>query len=263
MDRPPSQTQHPIGKIQVPLAPWAYFALFCSANSLISFMPLSLPAKLWIGLAGILLPLIVGLQTAWVERRRSGPSGFLLKDIFPIPSWAWLLFLSLLLWTRFDRLTTLPFWPVSDEGITGFLGMGQSRHWEWRLLWTGVQTEPLTFWVLGLVFKIFTPSLFLIRLFPTLISLATVFAAFWAASRYVPRALAFFFAWLVAFSFWEFTLARLCIPVIWGPLWECLCLGFFAKWLKAENPKSKRRYLLTWALWTSVGFYTWSNWGGF
>ncbi len=251
-------------KRQIPFHPWVYFFIFLAANLLLSYAPLPLRSKLWIGVLGVFLPFVIGFQTVFKERRsqlKHSPN-FSAENRDFIQPWLWIPFITLLFLTRFYHLTSLPFWPISDEGINGFLGMELARQWNWRLLYSEVQVEPLGFWLLGLYFKVIDPSFFSLRLFPTLVSLATVFAAYWAARQYFSRSLAFLFAWLCAFSFWEFTLARLCIPVIWPPLLECLCLGLLGLWLKSKDSMVKWRSLTALILLSGAGFYIWTIWAG-
>ncbi len=260
----PEFTFSSIWKNQLPYNPWVYFFIFLFANTLLSFGPISLSAKLWIGLLGLFLPMITALHFIFLERRNEKPGvRFLLDEkVNSIPLWLWILFLLLLVLTRFYELTSLPFWPISDEGIVGFASLRLSHHWDWRLLYSPVQVEPLAFWLLALYFKVIEPSFFSFRLFSALVSLATVAAGYWAARQYFPRSLAFLFSWLLAFSFWEGTLSRLNIPVIWGPLFECLCFGFLGYWLRSDSSKRKWAILLFLTLFSSMGFYAWINWGG-
>ncbi len=168
--------------------------------------------------------------------------------------------LRMLFFTRFYRLTTLPFWPLTDEGIIGLLGMGQSQQWQWHFLWSEVHLEPMLIWLLGLYFKILEPSFFSLRLLPSLFSIATSWAAYGAARQYCSKSISFIFCWILSFSFWEFTLSRDCAPFILVPFFQCLCFAWLGRFLNRDRGASGWKPLLILSLLTGLGFYTWTNW---
>ena len=255
-------------KGSIPFLPWVYFGIFLISNALISYYPMTLPIKLYIGTFGLLLPWLLASWTILEERFHPQPFQPALLNpkntnfaFEKPPRWFWFLFIFLILVTRFYRLTTLPFWPIADEGTDAILGMGQAKSWQWRLLWGPDQHEPLLIWFLGIYFKILNPSLFSLRLFSTLLSIATSFLAYWAARKYFSAWLSFFFCWFLTFSFWNLTLARLCIVVILIPSIQCLCFGWLGLFLKTTNLKEKWVWLIILSLGGTIGFYAWLNWG--
>jgi len=167
--------------------------------------------------------------------------------------------LFLILFCRSFQLTTLPFWPIGDEGILASLAIDQMKAWEWDLLVAEDRQEALGVWVLALFFKLFEPSLLSIRLFPALISLATCALAYWAARQFFPKGTAFLVLGLFGLCFWEFTFSRFCMRVILLVLVQCLCLGLLGLCL--------RRPGTGWAPWAlglsaGLGFYTFTSWAG-
>jgi hypothetical protein len=244
----------------LPFSPWIYFSIFLVSNGLLSYFPLSFQAKLWIGFLGLLVPLAAGLKSVLDERKSASLPGGAHLEPFTVPNWAWVLFGSLLLFTRFYRLTSLPSWPLSDEGIEAFLGMGLVKHWSWNLLWAPARAEPLMYWMLGLYFKLIPPSFFSLRFFPLVVSLMTVGAAYWAARQFLLQSVSFLMAWLWAFSFGEFTLARFCSLVILVPLFQCLCFGWLGRFWASPNARSRWKNFLVLCFLAGIGFYTWTNW---
>ncbi|HTA75939.1 MAG TPA: glycosyltransferase family 39 protein, partial [bacterium] len=238
--------------------PWVFFIIFLISNTLLSFYPCSLQFKLLIVLLGLIFPWVIGYKTISPQETKR-PIG---EDHFNPPFWLWLLLSALVLLTRFYHLATLPSWLLGDEGYESALGIGLLSHWDWRLLWSPVPHEPLLDWLLGLFFKLASPSLLSFRLFSAFISLATVGAAYWGSRPFVSRRVSFLFALVLAFSYWSFTLSRLGIVVILIPLIQCLAFGYLGRLIQAKSNSIRWR---AWAGLTAaniLGFYTWTNWIG-
>ena len=242
--------------------PWTFFVVFLIANSLLSFYPCSLQAQLFIIFFGLILPFVVGYKIV-TDRTTSAPNPKLKnEDTFQLRPWLWILLIFLVLFTRFYRLTTLPNWLYVDEGYESALALGLLNHWDWRLLWSPVPHEPLFDWLLGFYFKLFSSSLFTFRFFSTLISLATIGAAYWGSHPFVNRRASFLFAVLLAFCYWSFTLSRLGIVVILIPLIQCFAFGCLGRLIQARSKS------VQWWSWVGLtfanilGFYAWINWVG-
>jgi hypothetical protein len=231
---------------------WAYFALFLTANSFIAYAHLPFAAQLAIGLLGLALPGAFALRACLLNKTNSAPA-----DGAP-PLWLWALFAALFLLVRFIHLTRLPFWPHFDDGIFGFLGMGQMRQWRWDLLYGQFGIEPLMIWSLGLYFKVLPPSFFSLRLYPTLLSIASIPLAYWAARQYFSKWISFFFCAFIAFSFWDMVLSRFCFPGGWSVIFGSLGSGLLALVLKSASPWKP---LVLLALLGGLGFYMAPTWG--
>jgi uncharacterized membrane protein YbaN (DUF454 family) len=132
--------------------------------------------------------------------------------------------------------------------------------WSHKLLFTEGQNEPLFFWGLALFFKVFEPSIFSMRLYTTLISLATVGAGYWAARQYFSKQIVFFATWLLALGFWPFTLDKLCMWVDSLPLMECLALGCMGLLINSSDVRAKWKAIILLGLVTGVGFYSFTSW---
>ncbi len=253
---------NPTWNRQLPYNPWVYFLLFFASNTFLSFGSSALSTKLWIGLLGLLLPLIVGLHSIMVERGRPKSEALPLLDEGEnsIPPWLWILFLFSMVFTRFYHLTSLPFWPIGDEGIFSSLTLGLIRHWRWDLLEAEIRTESLFTWLSALFFRVVPPSLFSLRLLPALICMATTAGAYWAARSLFSKRTAFIFTWLMGLSFWEMTLSRFFMAIILVPLLQCLCLGGLGFFLKANRVPSRWKYFIFTLLMASLGFYACTSW---
>ncbi len=251
----------------IPFSPWAYFGIFLVSNTLISYFTLSLTVKLWIGFFGLLLPFGIALWTI-LERPVSGKTSSPKRDWASTAShtWGapplvlWFFFVLSLGITRFYKLTDLPFWPNSDEGIFSYLALGQIRDWHWDLLWSHNRLEPLFIWLLGGFFKIFQPSLLSLRVFLALISIFTSLTAYWAARQYFPRALSFIFCCFLTFSFWGLMLSRFCLPHALVPLFLCLAFGCLGWFFKSNHSNSKWLSIIGLSLSSGIGFYTYPGW---
>ncbi len=247
---------------QIPFRPWIYFGLFLAANALLSYVPLSLSSKSFIGVLGIFLPFLLSLWSVLEKRFRTGPdfSPFESREDKDPPKALWFLLGALLLFTRFFRLTSVPFWPIIDEGSFGTLATGIMDRFDGTLLWTEGRIEPFFIWSLGYFFRLVKPSLFALRLYPTLFTVGTAFLAYGAARRYFSRSFSFLFVWLLAFSFWEFSLMRFCTPEDLIPFFEFLALGLLGGYLKSKDPTVRWVWIGGLALVNVGGCYSYVNW---
>lgn len=147
------------------LNPWAYFLLFGATNCLLAYGSISLATKLIVSLVGLILPFILAL--AFLTPAHPSHTPLYEKNIFQTPSWwVWVLLSGLAVFLRFDRLATFAVWPHYDEGLTSYYVLDICRHWDWNLFFGSNQTPPLYLWGLGLVYKLFGPSLFPFGYFP-------------------------------------------------------------------------------------------------
>jgi hypothetical protein len=223
----------------ISLNPWFFFFIFLISNLTLSYFPFSNEAQLWIGCFGIGVPLIAAFKIAYCEKNLFKKSIYFDKRLFDPPITLWILFIFLLLLTRFYRLTTLPLWPLADEAQIGLLGMDQSHQWHWNLLWAECRLEPMVFWIMGLYFKIIEPSFFSLRLLPALFSIAVPLAGYWAARQYFSKLISFLFCWLMGFSFWELTLSRFLSTVMLVPVFQCLCFALLGIFINQSSLRYK------------------------
>ncbi|HVZ79982.1 MAG TPA: hypothetical protein VHE12_04175 [bacterium] len=245
--------------LSVPFHPPFYFLLFLTANLLLSFGSWDLTSKLWIFAFGILVPSVTGIHAVLRQK-----SSFLADDrdkgrrsFLPL---YWILFLLGLVFTRFFRLEGLPYLPISDEGTFSYLALGLKEHWKWNLLWAEARMEPLLIWALGLYYRLVEPSLWALRVFPALVSIAVALMAYGAARTRFSSRFSMIFAWILAFSFWEFSLMRLSTPNDFIPLFQLAGFGLWGLYVKTAKGPRKIFFLLALGLWGGMGFFVYTNW---
>src|ERR1051325_9833898 len=86
------------------LNPWVYFSVFLASNSLLSYFPLPLGAKIAVGLIGLLLPFLLALTTA-PALSKPAPPPYRLEFLPAIPWWVWLGLGGLAVFARFYQFT--------------------------------------------------------------------------------------------------------------------------------------------------------------
>jgi len=234
---------------------WIYFFIFLFSNSLLSYASLPDSIRLIIVFAGIMIPLVMGIWNAFRQKIPYSAALQSTSSFAPSQSLVFI-FLALLLLTRIYHLTSLPFWPISDEGILSSLVLRLNKHWNWDLLQGEIRLEALFSWICFLFFKWMTPSFFAIRFIPGLFSVLTGLIAYWTACKYFPNSWAFLFAWFCSFSFWAFSLSRFFMPTILVPLVELAALGSFAAFLSSKSSFRRWAFFLLTTLIISLCFYT-------
>ncbi len=247
--------------------PWFYFWIFLSSNILLSYFSFSFSIRLWVGFLGLIIPFSIALWTVLKIRWKSKsmmPYSLSFPD-FPfthniLSPWLWFSFAFFLLFSRFYKLTTVPFWPISDEGTFAMFAMSLQKKWNWSLLWGEFRMEPLLTWSLGEFFRIFGPSFTTLRLFTALLSILAAALAYWAARQFFPKFFSFVFCWLFSFSFWEFSLMRFCHPNDLIPIFELLTFGLLGGLTKSKHNSSKWGWILALGLCCGIGFYAYVNW---
>lgn len=240
------------------LSPWVLFFIFLAANLLLSYFPLSLEGKLWTGFLGLLLPF------GWALTRppQALSDDPLRKEFLPsVPPWVWLLLGGAAAFVRFYRLTTLSVWPNYDDGLWGFFAINFTHHWDWSPFYRD-NSYPSTYaWGLALLFKLFSPSLFLVRFYPALLSLLVVPAGYAAARTVFSKSFSLLGALFLALGFWPVFVGRFGNQQVLTLLWECLwlgALGRFAKSPPVPGPKAWEALLL--GAVTALGFYIYISW---
>jgi hypothetical protein len=240
--------------------PWFYFTLFFLSLSLLSYGSLSLENQLWVGFFGLILPLGMGIVLSFKNRQKSNLQNALLHESQSLSFWLIAFFSLIFIFLRFYRLTTVPFWPLSDESVFSTLAFDLTKKWDWTLLRTDGQMEPLLLWLLSFWFKITDLSLLSLRLFTVFFSIAGSLAAYFAAQQFLNKSLSFLFVCLFSFSFWEINLSRQCTPNDLIPFFELF--SFFLLGLYWRTPKNALRWfwILALSVWAGLGFYAYINW---
>ncbi|HXL72934.1 MAG TPA: hypothetical protein VN963_04845, partial [bacterium] len=126
--------------------------VFLISNTILSFVSLTPSAKLIVIVLGLLMPWAAGLISV-SQQSTVNPNPL---DSRNIPLWLWIIAFSLFSGMLFYHLTTLPFWPIPDEGLVSFLAMDQNHR---SPLFGESHIESLVLWLLAFLFKFVQPSL--------------------------------------------------------------------------------------------------------
>jgi len=239
---------------------WLYFILFFISLSLLSYGQLSIETQLWIGLFGLILPLGMGITLSLQNRQKSDFPNLLIQDSPPIPFWFVALGFLIFIFIRFYRLTTVPFWPLSDEAVFSTLAFDLTRKWDWTLIRTDGQMEPLLLWLLSLFFKVMNPSVLCLKIFTVFFSIASSLAAYFAARIFLNKSLSFIFVCLFSFSFWEIDLSRQCTPNDLIPFFELAAFFWLGLYWRSKENSARWFWMLVLSFWAGLGFYTYINW---
>jgi 4-amino-4-deoxy-L-arabinose transferase-like glycosyltransferase len=246
---------------------WLCFCFFSFSNIFIAYGRGDLETNLFVAFYGIVIPgifcfYLLNQNTTYQDGEKTQ---IFLKEgcsvsAPPIP--LWFSFGLLLLLTRFYKLESVPLWPSKDDGHFGILGIALSQKWSWQLLWGECQNQPLVLWMLAFYFKWVEPSLFSLRLFSALVSMATVLLGYWAARQFFSKGYALILTFLLAFNFWALISSRLCIGAITVIPLEYAAFGAMGRCLKNLKVANRFRYqdILILGILSGLGFYTYAVW---
>jgi hypothetical protein len=217
--------------------PWIVFFLFTTVNALLSYIPLTLTAKLEIVFFGVMIPLLLALRYI-----HTNPYPRISTQTEFLPHFSLWIFVFLgiaTVFVRFYMLTTLSVWPNFDEGLWGFLAIDFYHHLDWSLFYQDNLYPSVYFWGLGLLFKFFKPSLFFLWFYPALLSLLVVPVGFWAARQFFSKSFSIFITLFLAFSFWPLYVGRYADQMILSLLLECLLFLAWGRFLKVSSHPSR------------------------
>ena len=237
---------------------WAYFLLFGTTNAFLAFGSFSLATKIEISLVGLIIPFVWALAFFPASPQSNQP--IYEKDYFQVIAWwVWALLGVLAVFIRFYRLTTFAVWPHYDEGLTSYYVLDLCRHWEWKLFFGNNQTPPLYLWGLGLVYKLFGPSLFSLWFFPALLSLLTVPLGYLAARQFFSKSFSLIAVFLLALGFWPNFIGRFSHMTVLVVLAECGVLALLGWCLQQPSPSLNKR-LVCLGMGVGLGFYVYISW---
>lgn len=205
---------------------WVAFGFWFSILFFLSYFSFS-----WV-LGSIVL--LLGLMVS-VFLLSKASSSAVLESLGDVPWFAWLVLAILAFGLRFYRLTTLSTWPITDEGYHGFLALDLFRTGKFHFFYTVARFPPFYIWALAGFFKLVTPSLFSLWLFPALLSCLTVVVAYMAARRIKNHSFALFFTAFTALSFWPVYAARYSHPAVLMLLWEYVALWRLVCFIQSDE----------------------------
>ena len=149
---------------------------------------------------------------------------------------------------------------MPDEGLYSYLSMDLARQWHWKFFFTHSQNPPLTNWGLSLFYRIFTPSLQTLWLFPALVSLAALLAAGWMIRRAYPVSFAFFLCAIAATAFPLLYAARFCEALMMVLSWTLVTLAALALYAQGAGSKKAWKGAAWLGFWTGTGFFVAIQW---
>ncbi len=239
--------------------PWLLFLLFALSSAVLSYDPVSLTAKLEIGLFGILVPFFWALFE--IHGQPSGDGPLIEKEVLPPYSpWVFLLVGLAALEFRFADLTSWPVWPNTDEGLVARFGLDLSNHWQWKFFYTFGQVPPGIQWLFSLVSARMTDPLLGLWVLPAGLSFLAFLLSYGAFRPFVSGSTAFLGFCLWGLSFWPYFYGRFCHQGVLLPLWECLSLAALGFYLKASSPGGRWVRAALLGLATGLGTFTFTPW---
>jgi hypothetical protein len=219
--------------------PWIYFLVTALCLSALSYGTFHGEWALGIGVLGLLFPTFWAFQTA--SAYSPSESKWFQKEWLPPKSLWFLASIAVLaVLARLYQLTSLASWPTFDEGLFSFISIGLLKKWDGKFFYSFAQVPFAFNWSLALFYKLLTPSLFSLWLYPALASILTLLVSFFAVRSFFSRTFSFFFFLLFSFSFWHLYLSRFCMGMVLAILWEMLVLGALGLFLKCSEGPSKR-----------------------
>src|SRR6185295_17558115 len=129
------------------------------------------------------------------------------------------------------------------------------HHWDWSLFYQDNSYPSTYLWGLGLLFKLFQPSLFLVWFFPALLSALVVPMGYAAARTCFSKSLSLLITLLLAFSFWPMFVGRFGNQQIMTLLFECLWLFLLGKFVQNLKKPYSIKYSAFLGLAAGLGFY--------
>jgi 4-amino-4-deoxy-L-arabinose transferase-like glycosyltransferase len=231
---------------------WSIFCFWIFALTFLSYFSFPMIWQGLIVLAGL------GLFTFLIFQK----SNFVFRQgdhLEEISGWCWIILFFVAVFLRFYRLTTLSTWPITDEGYHGFLALDLFKTGKFHFFYTVARFPPFYIWSLAGFFRLVSPSLFSLWLFPALLSCLTVVLAYLAARRTENRSFTLFFTALTALSFWPVYAARYSHPAVLMLLWEYLALWRLVCFTQSDDAhRTKESFWL--GLTVGTGFYTFTAW---
>jgi tetratricopeptide (TPR) repeat protein len=221
------------------------------SNILLSYFHFATLTNLWIGLLGLIAPLILIL---YLVKEVNG------NILSPLPIWFWILIGGAAIAFRAYRLTTLSAWPIVDEGVFSYFATLLEEKWNWQLT-HGYAQEPILYtWGQFLFLKLFGNSLFSLWLFPAFCSLLSLPFAWAAARKAYGSSIGFILFCFMALGFWPLYLGRISIQSALMAPWECATFFALIHYLSLPANALRTRSLIFLSVLTAMGFYIYLAW---
>ena len=234
--------------------PVCCFPLWVLSLALLTYGPESLQLKLWIFLAGLMVPAWLYFRTTSTEKKPH-----LSASLLTVPPWLLIFLAGLALFLRFFKLTSLTFWPNGDEGISGTVFVHLNSHWDWKFFHLFGQAPASLYWLGALILRLTHSPFLSLWLGPALVSVLWLPAIYLFLSAFWDKTTAWIGTGLTAFSYWPLMLGRVFCPGDLLPLWECLLLALLGRLLKAPPARRSQGAALL-GVTAGLGFITFTPW---
>ena len=238
-------------------SPWFCFSIFLCAESLLSYSSIPQNVKPWLFLGGIFLPFFIAALNPSLPEKT--PVYF--QESLPDSSaFVWMGLITAACLVRFYKVTELSSWPLPDEGFYGFCALGLSEKWKWALSYGSFSFPAAGIWGLGILFKIFGPSLGTLWVFPAILSAMTVPMVYFCSRAFFSKSFSLILLAFWSFSFWPLYLGRLCLGHELVLIWLIVTFAAFGFFLREKGNGGREKKALLLGLCMSLGFYTGAHW---
>jgi hypothetical protein len=217
--------------------PLVWFLIFLFSFSLLVYGHLSLTIQIWILFMGVVLPFFLGLAALSQPIKKEKPAW---EEPFPTSlsapsSWIVIIFVFVMLVSRFLLLGQSAWWPAGDEALNAFYLPFWAEHWQGALFIASSQIPSTLSQLAFFIFKLTQAPLLSVQLVPALISCATVGLAYQIARLYFSKTNALIVFLLFAFSYWPLFISWTFLPGITTPLWELILFYLLYQIKKSSN----------------------------
>jgi 4-amino-4-deoxy-L-arabinose transferase-like glycosyltransferase len=240
--------------------PLCYFFIFAASNGIMAYLDVPFQIKLWVGLLGILTPLIIAFKVAVKVPENEIP--IFQKELLegPLKWWMFVLVLGLSVFTRLYHLTTLSGWPLPDEGMESYYSINFLHNWNEPFFHSYAQIPPLFCWLLALFYKCISPSLFSFWLFPALVSIVIILLIYPFARVFLSKSFSFMLLLIFSLNYWFLYTGRNCTNLSILLFWEVLSFGFLGLFLRHPVLAVREKALLILGILAGTGFLTAIAW---
>ena len=234
------------------------FVFWVLVNACLSYAPFPWAVK------GILFLLLFAPLFLAGRNALQGPASSIplweMESLPSLPRWVLALLFLAALGARLYGLTTIPVWPMIDEGATAFFSTHLAQHWTPNLFFDFNHIPPLYFWMLASFFMVVPPSLFSLWLFPALVSFGTVVVGHGVGRGLFSRSFSLLWVFILGLSFWPLYVGRFCLATVLVPPLEFFCLAALAGFLRNRARPAAGSKLLILGIGLGLGFYIYFNW---
>lgn len=238
---------------------WLAVAVFGTVDAFLSYVPLP---SIWRVLLFFcfFIPAFLAALPRLASRGTTDKRDPSKTELIPSSPWLLAVFLGVVFFTRFFKLTSLHPWPSSDEALQGYFAVDLLRQWNWRFFYTSGQHPPLLIWLLKWFFQWSNSPFLNLWFLPALLSVLFLFFAYLAARMFFSRSVARLFTCLLATGFWPLSFGRFCVQGTLVPVFEMAAFFLLGWFLNSKGTKAKCFLVLGLGLVVGIGSWTYTSW---